>query len=97
MQSKQVRPQSVTNSKSSNIVSKDDFFKMLVAQLKNQDPMKPLDATAFTAQLAQFSSLEKLENVNSTLTKLLGQQDSIQSNGVGSTCGQVCRGERKSG
>jgi flagellar basal-body rod modification protein FlgD len=68
---------SVTNSQSSNIVNKDDFFKMLVAQLKNQDPMKPLDATAFTAQLAQFSSLEKLENINSTLTNLLGQQDSF--------------------
>ena len=68
---------SVTNSKSGNIVNKDDFFKMLVAQLKNQDPMKPLDATAFTAQLAQFSSLEKLDNVNTTLTSLLGQQDLI--------------------
>ncbi len=68
---------SLPNSKSSNIVNKDDFFKMLVAQLKNQDPMKPLDATAFTAQLAQFSSLEKLDNVNTTLTSLLGQQDLI--------------------
>jgi len=67
----------VTKSKSADVVSRDDFFKMLVAQLKNQDPMKPLDATAFTAQLAQFSSLEKLENVNSTLTKLLGQQDLV--------------------
>jgi flagellar basal-body rod modification protein FlgD len=67
----------VTNSKSSNIVNKDDFFKMLVAQLKNQDPMKPLDATAFTAQLAQFSSLEKLDNVNSSLASLLAQQDLV--------------------
>lgn len=66
---------SATNSKSTNIVNKDDFFKMLVAQLKNQDPLKPLDATAFTAQLAQFSSLEKLDNLNTTLTSLLGQQD----------------------
>jgi flagellar basal-body rod modification protein FlgD len=68
---------SVTNSKSSNIVNKDDFFKMLIAQLKNQDPTKPLDATAFTAQLAQFSSLEKLDNVNASLTSLLGQQDLV--------------------
>ena len=68
---------SVTKSKSSNIVNKDDFFKMLIAQLKNQDPTKPLDATAFTAQLAQFSSLEKLDNVNASLTSLLSQQDLI--------------------
>lgn len=63
-----------TTQKTGNIVSKDDFFKMLVAQLKNQDPLKPLDATAFTAQLAEFSSLEKLENVNVSLTSLLDQQ-----------------------
>jgi flagellar basal-body rod modification protein FlgD len=68
---------SVTNSKSSNIVSKDDFFKLLIAQLKNQDPTKPVDATTFTAQLAQFSSLEKLDNINTALTALQGQQDSI--------------------
>ena len=68
---------SVTKSKSSSIVNKDDFFKMLIAQLKNQDPTKPLDATAFTAQLAQFSSLEKLDNVNASLTSLLSQQDLI--------------------
>ena len=49
--------QSVTSSQSSNIVNKDDFFKLLIAQLKNQDPTKPVDATTFTAQLAQFSSL----------------------------------------
>ena len=69
--------QSVTNSQSSDVVNKDDFFKLLIAQLKNQDPTKPVDATTFTAQLAQFSSLEKLENINTTLTNLLGQQDSV--------------------
>ncbi len=79
---------SVTKSQSSNIASRDDFFKMLVAQLKNQDPMKPLDATAFTAQLAQFSSLEKLENVNSTLTKLLGQQDLFNRMGSAQLAGK---------
>ncbi len=66
---------SATTVKNKDVVNKDDFFKMLVAQLKNQDPTKPMDATAFTAQLAQFSSLEKLDNVNASLTGLLGQQD----------------------
>ena len=61
---------------------------MLIAQLKNQDPMKPLDATAFTAQLAQFSSLEKLENVNSTLTSLLGQQDLVNRMGSAQLAGK---------
>lgn len=66
---------SATAIKKKDVVNKDDFFKLLVAQLKNQDPTKPMDSTAFTAQLAQFSSLEKLDNVNASLAGLLGQQD----------------------
>jgi flagellar basal-body rod modification protein FlgD len=66
-----------TTVKNKDVVNRDDFFRMLVAQLKNQDPTKPMDATQFTAQLAQFSSLEKLDNVNASLTSLLGQQDLV--------------------
>ena len=38
--------------------NKDTFLTLLVAQLKNQDPLKPMDGSAFVAQLAQFSTLE---------------------------------------
>jgi flagellar basal-body rod modification protein FlgD len=48
-------------------LGKDDFFQMLIAQLKYQDPLNPMDGTDFTAQLAQFSSLEQLANMNSNL------------------------------
>ena len=58
-------------------MGKDEFLKMLVAQLKHQDPMNPMDGTAFTAQLAQFSSLEQLQNINTQLTSFTKQQQSL--------------------
>ena len=53
-----------------NALGKDDFLMLMVEQLKNQDPMNPQDATEFTAQLAQYSSLEQLFNVNDNLENM---------------------------
>lgn len=52
-------------------MGKDAFMTMLLAQLKHQDPLNPMDGTDFTAQLAQFTQLEKSMNMDSTLTKIL--------------------------
>jgi len=54
----------------SNVMGKDDFLNLLITQLQNQDPLNPTDSTEFTAQLAQFSSLEQLGNVNENLMEL---------------------------
>jgi flagellar basal-body rod modification protein FlgD len=62
---------SSTSTSSSTIMGKQDFLTLLVAQLKNQDPLNPDNPTEFTAQLAQFSSLEQLTNLNDSMTGLV--------------------------
>ena len=53
-----------------NTLGKDDFLKLLIAQLQAQDPLEPLDAQDFSAQLAQFTTLEQITNVNENLTEI---------------------------
>ena len=52
------------------ILGKNDFLNLLVTQLQHQDPLNPADSTEFTAQLAQFSSLEQLNNINDNLKNM---------------------------
>jgi flagellar basal-body rod modification protein FlgD len=59
---------STTVGKGKESMGKDDFLKLLVTQLKHQDPMSPAKPEEFSAQLAQFSSLEQLVNLNELLT-----------------------------
>lgn len=49
---------------------KDMFMTLLVAQLKNQDPLQPQDGTAFIAQLAQFNSLDQLMAIRQSIDVL---------------------------
>lgn len=56
-----------TSSSSMSALGKDDFLKLMITQLQNQDPLKPMDDTQYIAQLAQFSSLEQMSNISSTM------------------------------
>ncbi len=70
--------QSVSSPKD-DVLGKDAFLKMFISQLKAQDPLNPMESTEFTAQLAQFSSLEQMSNVNTNLKLLQMYQASINN------------------
>ena len=53
-------------------LGKDDFLRLLVTQLKYQDPLSPTDNQQFMAQMAQFSTVEGINNLESTLASLQG-------------------------
>jgi flagellar basal-body rod modification protein FlgD len=55
-------------------LGQDAFLQLLVTQLRNQDPLNPMDSTQFTSQLAQFASLEQLTNANKSLQNVLVAQ-----------------------
>jgi flagellar basal-body rod modification protein FlgD len=74
-----------------NEMGKDAFLELLVTQLQYQDPLNPMDSTAFTAQLAQFSSLEQLNNVNKNLEHARLYQASINNSQAVSFIGKEIR------
>ncbi|MBL0159819.1 MAG: hypothetical protein IPP47_22340 [Bryobacterales bacterium] len=57
-------------STNSDMANKDVFLQLMVAQLKNQDPLSPTDSAQFMGQLAQFSQLEQLVAIRQELTDL---------------------------
>ena len=62
--------QSQQNTPAGGVLGKEEFLNLLVTQLTYQDPMNPMDSTQSIAQLAQFSALEQMQNVNTQIETL---------------------------
>jgi flagellar basal-body rod modification protein FlgD len=73
---------STTFVKAKKEVGKDDFLNLLVTQLKYQDPLNPMESQEFSAQLAQFSSLEKLSGIDETLLEIQKSLDAKRNENI---------------
>ncbi len=65
-----------------NGLSKDSFLQLLVTELRHQDPTRPMEDREFIAQMAQFSSLEQMTNLNNEVRNLLVSARSSEAYGV---------------
>jgi len=78
--SQQATSSAVTNA--TQEIGKNEFLQLLVAQLRNQDPLNPVDNQQFLAQLATFSSLEQLISINQAVTALANAPQTTPSASV---------------
>lgn len=79
---------SSTAKSSSTVMGKDAFLQLLVAQIKNQNPMNPADGVEFLSQLAQFSQLEQTMGIREGIDGLSKQVDSIATGLANKTTGE---------
>lgn len=62
------------------VLGQDDFLKLLAVQFQQQDPMKPMEDTAFIAQMAQFTALDQSKSLLKQMTQMSTSQDMVTAN-----------------
>jgi flagellar basal-body rod modification protein FlgD len=77
-----------SSSSTSAAATQDKFLNLLVAQLKNQDPLSPMDNAQVTSQLAQINTVQGIESLNTTLQTLMGSYSTSQSMQAASMVGR---------
>lgn len=70
---------SYVNGAAQSPLDREAFLKLLITQLRNQDPLNPMEDREFIAQLAQFSTLEQMQIMNSSLESSVQGQVALQS------------------
>lgn len=75
----QYRVQQQNGTSGSNELGKNEFMELMLAQLKNQNPLEPQDNGEFISQLAQFSSLEEMQKLSGNVDDVVGQFRSTQA------------------
>jgi flagellar basal-body rod modification protein FlgD len=73
-------------------LGRDAFLQLLVLQMRHQDPLSPVDNTDMLAQLAQFSALEQMHNLNESFSQLSGNVDQLNFITANSLLGRQVRG-----
>ncbi len=71
-----------TQASSTANLTMQDFLKVLLTQLTYQDPLKPMDNQQFMAQIAQFTTLQQTQELNTNIQTLLSNQSALQSVGL---------------
>src|SRR3954467_1313029 len=76
-------------------LGKDDFLRIMVTQMKNQDPTNPFKAEQMATEIAQFTSVEQLQNVNQNLNKMAAQNKPLENMAMTNLIGKTVTIDRE--
>ena len=66
-----------TTATAKNTLTTQDFLQLLSTELQNQDPLQPMDDTAYLAQMAQFTSLQQVSTLSTTMSQMSSNQQNL--------------------